>query len=303
MCEANPWSWPLFGDEENLDVDLRRGDACEIVTSLADEQFSAIIHDPPALALCKDTDLYSLSFYEQLRRVLKRGGKIFHYIGNPDSKESGRLYRGISSRLQDAGFGSVKTDKTAFGLRIFTLAFYGGDGLFLCFPSLPSAPEKLEVRGAVPTQRGKALTSLPSNPTKSYEAKKKNNHKPGACSVHSGLLPILREGPVGREIPIAEGDDLPQAYLSLNKSVANRSAVRLMLLLQAVQRRFHVPLSLHTRPEGNAIKVVVGDLSHAPAPLPQHAMLEVRVTQGPPEESQGGEKATSTTLRGRKQAQ
>mmetsp|Transcript_23442 Transcript_23442/g.73532 ORF Transcript_23442/g.73532 Transcript_23442/m.73532 type:complete len:196 (+) Transcript_23442:194-781(+) len=114
MCQANPWSWPLFDDA--MGIEIMRGNACEIIKGFADESFSAIIHDPPALALCKDTDLYSLSFYEQLYRVIKRGSRLLHYIGNPESKESGRLYRGIASRLKDAGFSSIKTDKKAFGL-------------------------------------------------------------------------------------------------------------------------------------------------------------------------------------------
>jgi hypothetical protein len=41
---------------------------------------------------------------------------LFHYIGNPESKESGRLYGGIAQRLKDAGFGKVKKASRAFGL-------------------------------------------------------------------------------------------------------------------------------------------------------------------------------------------
>jgi hypothetical protein len=36
--------------------------------------------------------------------------------GNPDSKESGRLYRGIADRLQKAGFSNVRKVSKAFGL-------------------------------------------------------------------------------------------------------------------------------------------------------------------------------------------
>ena len=114
MCAANPWSWPLFDEAGGIEV--RRGDACGVVAGMEDGSFSGIIHDPPALALCKDTDLYGVDFYRDLRRVLRRGGRLFHYIGNPDSKESGRLYRGIGGRLKDAGFTRVKVDKDAFGI-------------------------------------------------------------------------------------------------------------------------------------------------------------------------------------------
>ena len=51
-----------------------------------------------------------------MRRVLAKDGTLFHYIGSPDSKESGRLYKGITSRLMEAGFGVVKKVPKAFGI-------------------------------------------------------------------------------------------------------------------------------------------------------------------------------------------
>ena len=36
--------------------------------------------------------------------------------GNPNSKESGRLYSGITARLMEAGFANVKKVERAFGL-------------------------------------------------------------------------------------------------------------------------------------------------------------------------------------------
>jgi len=60
--------------------------------------------------------VYGLQFYSELRRVLTKDGTLFHYIGNPESKESGRLYQGITQRLQEAGFVNVKKAVKAFGL-------------------------------------------------------------------------------------------------------------------------------------------------------------------------------------------
>jgi predicted methyltransferase len=74
-----------------------------------------VVHDPPARALCR-TDLYGIEFYQQLNRVLRRGGQLFHYIGSPESKESGRLYQGIITRLTSAGFTNIKKATKAFGL-------------------------------------------------------------------------------------------------------------------------------------------------------------------------------------------
>ena len=78
MCRHNPWSQHLF--DSTLPITILRGDGCAVVQTFADASFDAIIHDPPALALCK-TDLYGLAFYRQLRRVLKEGGRLYHYIG------------------------------------------------------------------------------------------------------------------------------------------------------------------------------------------------------------------------------
>lgn len=58
----------------------------KLVRGFGDGEFAAIIHDPPARALCKTTDMYGAAFYKNLARVLKPGGTLFHYIGNPESK-------------------------------------------------------------------------------------------------------------------------------------------------------------------------------------------------------------------------
>ena len=83
--------------------------------SFESNSFNFIIHDPPARALSR-TDIYGIEFYTELRRILTNDGTLFHYIGNPESKESGRLYKGITTRLQEAGFNNVKKANKAFGL-------------------------------------------------------------------------------------------------------------------------------------------------------------------------------------------
>lgn len=57
----------------------------QLVKDFKDGEFAAIIHDPPARALCKTTDMYGSAFYKDLARVLKYGGTLFHYVGNPSS--------------------------------------------------------------------------------------------------------------------------------------------------------------------------------------------------------------------------
>ena len=90
------------------------GDAFEVVPGFADESFSRILHDPPTFSLAGD--LYAGAFYQQLHRVLKRGGRLFHYIGDPNSKASGNVTKGVMRRLQDAGFKRVVRRPEAFGV-------------------------------------------------------------------------------------------------------------------------------------------------------------------------------------------
>ena len=111
LCHYNPWSRALFDGS----IAVKVGDACELVRSMPDGGFSYVVHDPPARNLC-NTDLYGLDFYRDLRRVLKTNGQLYHYIGNPASKESGKLFAGIINRLGEAGFSSIRKVDAAFGL-------------------------------------------------------------------------------------------------------------------------------------------------------------------------------------------
>jgi len=111
IARLNPWSQPLF---DNPKIEQIIGDAYEVVQTFEDESFARIIHDPPTFSLAGE--LYSGAFYRQLYRVLKRGGRLFHYIGDPSSKASGGVTRGALRRLQEAGFTRVVRKPEAFGV-------------------------------------------------------------------------------------------------------------------------------------------------------------------------------------------
>jgi predicted methyltransferase len=111
IARLNPWSRSLFNNPKIHQV---MGDAFEVVQTFEDQSFSRIIHDPPTFSLAGD--LYSGEFYRQLYRVLKRGGRLFHYVGDPNSKASGGVTRGVMRRLQEAGFARVVRRPEAFGL-------------------------------------------------------------------------------------------------------------------------------------------------------------------------------------------
>ncbi|MGH2355935.1 MAG: class I SAM-dependent methyltransferase [Chloroflexota bacterium] len=111
IARLNPWSRDLF---ENPKIRQRIGDSFDIVPTFPDGSFSRVIHDPPVFSLAGQ--LYSGEFYRQLFRVLKRGGRLFHYIGNVQSASGHRVTRGVVRRLQEAGFARIASRSEAFGL-------------------------------------------------------------------------------------------------------------------------------------------------------------------------------------------
>jgi len=61
------------------------------------------LHDPPRFGIAGE--LYSQVFYDQLARVLKRRGKLFHYTGTPNKLTSQRdVPTEVANRLRRAGF-------------------------------------------------------------------------------------------------------------------------------------------------------------------------------------------------------
>jgi predicted methyltransferase len=114
IARQNPWSRGLF---DNPRIEQIIGDTCEEVTRFPDATFSRIIHDPPALALAGE--LYSGAFYRELRRILSRNGRLFHYIGDPESASGRNITRGVIRRLSEAGFSRVRRRPEAFGVVAF----------------------------------------------------------------------------------------------------------------------------------------------------------------------------------------
>jgi predicted methyltransferase len=114
IARRNPWSRELF---ERSNIQQLIGDTADILPTLADASFARIIHDPPQLSLAGH--LYSAEFYRELRRVLARGGRLFHYIGDPNSPFGRGATSGVMRRLHDAGFARVVRRPEAFGVAAY----------------------------------------------------------------------------------------------------------------------------------------------------------------------------------------
>jgi predicted methyltransferase len=111
VARLNPWSQELF---DNPKIEQRLGDCADLITGLPSGSFDRIVHDPPAFGLAGH--LYGGEFYRELFRVLRRGGKLFHYIGNPESRSGETTTRGVMRRLEEAGFVRVQRQPQAFGV-------------------------------------------------------------------------------------------------------------------------------------------------------------------------------------------
>ena len=101
LRSLNPWS-----PQPDAALTLVTGDIAERIAAIHTESVDAILHDPPRFGIAGA--LYSRQFYEQLARVLKRRGKLFHYTGTPNKISRGRdLASEVATRLRQAGFATT----------------------------------------------------------------------------------------------------------------------------------------------------------------------------------------------------
>jgi len=111
IARLNPWSAPLF---DNPRITQLTGDSYSMVREFGDGAFDLVIHDPPTFSLAGE--LYSGEFYGRLWPVIRPGGRVFHYIGNPESRQGATVTRGVIRRLHEAGFQPVTQRPGAFGV-------------------------------------------------------------------------------------------------------------------------------------------------------------------------------------------
>jgi predicted methyltransferase len=105
LRSLNPWSpdspWPK--DYDRAAFTLEHADVAARIAALPAHSYDAVLHDPPRFSIAGE--LYSNAFYAELARVLRPGGRLFHYTGLPQGFSHGRdLRRQVAKRLQDVGF-------------------------------------------------------------------------------------------------------------------------------------------------------------------------------------------------------
>ncbi len=101
LRRINPWSPDPATSDGRLQLEHAAVD--ERIAALPDRAFDAVLHDPPRFGIAGE--LYSQAFYDQLARVLRPNGRLFHYTGAPNRKTSGRdVPMEVSRRLAKSGF-------------------------------------------------------------------------------------------------------------------------------------------------------------------------------------------------------
>lgn len=101
IAKVNPWSQKAFSNKR---ISLQNADIAETISGVESGYYDAILHDPPNLKI--SGNLYSRSFYDQLYRVLKSGGVLYHFVGGGRTPREYKVdyTKGVTKRLSEAGF-------------------------------------------------------------------------------------------------------------------------------------------------------------------------------------------------------
>lgn len=106
LAKLNPFSKELF---EMKHVIVEQGSCFGKISELPDGSIDVIIHDPPRFSHAPE--LYSAEFYNEMKRVLKPGGRIFHYVGSVGKTRRRDISKEVMNRLSSLGYSVRKIDR------------------------------------------------------------------------------------------------------------------------------------------------------------------------------------------------
>jgi uncharacterized protein len=111
ICEYNPYSSELFEKKKIL---IHNESIYDGIKTLPPKTYDRIIHDPPTPTFAKE--LYEIEFYNELYRVLKKDGKLYHYAPMPGKTKGKITYPTWIKLLEQAGFKKVKYNEKSSGI-------------------------------------------------------------------------------------------------------------------------------------------------------------------------------------------
>jgi uncharacterized protein len=100
--QLNPWSRPLVSSN----ITQVQNDIVDHVKTAKDRFFDAIILDGGMPRT--SGHFFSLENYQQMRRVLKRGGRLFHYLPDKGIARGRDFPAEVIARLRKAGFQKIQ---------------------------------------------------------------------------------------------------------------------------------------------------------------------------------------------------
>ena len=112
IASYNPYSRELFSKKN---IVIHKEDVFLGIHPFHSSFFDRIIHDPPTFK--RSPMLYSLDFYNELYRVLKKRGILYHYCPFPGKTKERKFYLTIVKLLKRAGFSLVSYNDESSGIR------------------------------------------------------------------------------------------------------------------------------------------------------------------------------------------
>jgi len=112
IAEHNPYSEELFSNKK---IELIKEDVFGGIKKLKKESFDRVLHDPPTVSFA--SELYSDEFYNELFRVMKHGGILYHYCPNPGKTKGVEFHPILIKRLTKAGFVNCEYKASTSGIR------------------------------------------------------------------------------------------------------------------------------------------------------------------------------------------
>jgi predicted methyltransferase len=111
LARWNPWSAGLFSSPN---IEIIMGDIAQSIKSFNERSFDIVIHDPPRFSHAPE--LYSTSFYQEIYRVMKKNGCLYHYVGSVGAKKGRKIEKGVKKRLELVGFRNIEYKDRLQGL-------------------------------------------------------------------------------------------------------------------------------------------------------------------------------------------